>query len=93
MFRKLPVLIAASQFNDALQATFYPNAFPDCSEANSSTLALPNFDSLVPDPATPPRCQDALNYQVGRLHYCSSSLRLRAVLKTTSSSLGAHAGV
>eukprot|EP00891_Asterochloris_glomerata_P003901 jgi/Astpho2/3901/fgenesh1_pg.00062_%23_65_t len=46
------------------QATFYPDAFPDCSDSNSSSLALPNFDSLVPDAATPPRCQDALNYQV-----------------------------
>lgn len=67
----------------ALQATFYPDAFPDCSDSNSSSLALPNFDSLVPDAATPPRCQDALNYQVGSCvtaaAHCACRLCLRQV--------------
>ena len=56
--------IQQTVFMPALQATYYPNAFPDCSSPGSSSLALPSFSSLSADPATPPRCQAALNYQV-----------------------------
>ena len=48
-----------------LQATFYSDVYPDCANPTSSSqYALPDFTPLTPDPNTPARCIDALDYQV-----------------------------
>ena len=46
--------------HDAEQATFYPNAYPDCASggAGGQKYGLPDLGSLAPDPTLPNRCQD-----------------------------------
>ncbi|KAL3147491.1 hypothetical protein ABBQ38_014547 [Trebouxia sp. C0009 RCD-2024] len=48
-----------------LKATFYSDVYPDCARPSStSQYALPDLASLTPDPMTPARCIDGLDYQV-----------------------------
>ena len=54
---------------DAVQATFYPNAYPDCASggAGGQKYGLPDLGSLAPDPTLPNRCQDP-----GALQACAA---------------------